>query len=74
MVRVHDGRAVLDDGSGVPDGDYYTMQEFAIINGVSEEAVRVWKKRGQIDAVEIFGRPYIPVKTEIRLKNKPRFC
>ena len=74
MIRIQDGRMILPGESEVPDGDYCTMQEFAIVHGVTDEAVRVWKKRGQIDAVEINGKPYIPVKTEIRHKYKPRFC
>ena len=73
MIKIQAGRMILPGDLDAPDGDYYTMQEFAIINGVTDEAVRVWKRRGQIDTVEINGKPYIPAQSPIRRKYKSHF-
>ena len=60
MVEVKDGKAFERPVFGIPDGKYYSIDEYCIIYNVSEPAVRKWKSRGQIRAVTIFGRNYIP--------------
>ncbi len=70
MLRVKNGKAILSEGSALPDGEYCTITEFAVVHGVGEPTVRAWKRRGQIDFVELNGRLYIPITSPIRVRGK----
>lgn len=62
MVEVKGGKAFGKSVYGVPDGRYYPIDEYCMIYNTDPVTVRRWKSRGQIRAVIIFGKNYIPEK------------
>ena len=58
------------DPTGVPDGKYYTIKEFAEKLDVDENLVRVWIKRRQVSVEYFYGRVYIPENAVVRFKHK----
>lgn len=58
MVEFRDGRMSTD--CDIPDGMYYTIEEFAELYDVPESSVRTWINRGQLPFVHCYGRTYIP--------------
>ena len=62
MVEFRDGSIVSDEyiTHDIPDGFYYSQEEFAEIMDVSPGIVRVWVSRGIVPAVHYYGRTYIP--------------
>lgn len=60
MLEIRDGKALGRDVFGVPDGRYYSIEEYCVAYNVTKSAVRKWKSRGQIRAVIVFGKNYIP--------------
>ena len=54
----------LPKGSeNVPDGEYWTVREYAENENKTENAVRTWIKRGQLKAYKINGKLYIEIGT-----------
>ena len=49
----------LTGGPMTLEGIYVSAARYAEENDVSEEEIRVWKKRGRLNAVTIFGRIYV---------------
>ena len=47
------------DGAMATDGIYIPAARFAEENDVSDEAIRVWKRRGQLETIVIFGKIYV---------------
>ena len=41
------------------DGIYVSLARYAEENDISEGVVRVWKNRGKLETVVIFGRVYV---------------
>ena len=62
MVEVKGGKASGKSVYGVPDGNYYSLEEYCVIYNLTEEQVRKWRQRGHIRAVTIYGKVYIPDK------------
>ena len=60
MVTVEKGKISGKSVYGIPDGRYYSIDEYCAIYNLSDVTVRKWKERGQIRAVVIFGKNYIP--------------
>ncbi len=60
MIIVENNTALGKNVFGVPDGRYYTVDEYCIINGTTPEQVRQWRHRGHIESVKILGRIFIP--------------
>ena len=49
-----------DEKTDIPDGEYYTVPELAEKLDVPQVRVRQWIKRGNLAAVNFYGRNYIP--------------
>lgn len=49
----------LSSDTEATDGIYVSSARYADENDVSEGEIRVWKKRGRLNAVTIFGRIYV---------------
>lgn len=49
----------LTSGTEATDGIYVSSARYAEENDVSEGEIRVWKKRGKLNAVTLFGRIYV---------------
>lgn len=47
------------EGAMATDGIYIPAARFAEENDVSDEAIRVWKRRGQLESIVIFGKIYV---------------
>lgn len=47
------------EGAMATDGVYIPAARFAEENDVSDEAIRVWKRRGQLETIVIFGKIYV---------------
>lgn len=58
MVEFRDGWMSVD--SDIPNGNYYTIEEYADMYDVPESSIRTWINRGQVPAVHCYGRTYIP--------------
>ena len=59
-----------DEKTDIPDGSYMTIKEFAEEMDVSESLVRMWIIRGNITAIDYYGRKLIPNGTIVRFSNK----
>lgn len=59
-----------DEKTAIPDGSYMTIKEFAEKMDVSENLVRVWIMRGNITALDYYGRKLIPKNAIVRFSNK----
>ena len=59
-----------DEKTDIPDGSYMTIKEFAEEMDVSEGLVRMWIMRGNITAIDYYGRKLIPNGTIVRFSNK----
>ena len=46
-------------GEEATDGIYISAARFAEENDISDEVIRVWKRRGQLETIVIFGRIYV---------------
>ena len=60
MIEISGGKLYGKSVYGVPDGTYYGLEEYCVIYNLTQEQVRKWRERGQIRAVTVFGRSYIP--------------
>lgn len=69
MVEFRDGHIVDESYGDIPDGLYYTQQEFAELLDVPESTVRVWVNRGIVTCVRYYGRTYIPENVLFSYKN-----
>lgn len=49
----------LTSGTEATDGVYISVARYAEENDVSEGMVRIWKNRGKLETVSIFGRVYV---------------
>lgn len=60
-------------GAEATDGIYIPLARFAEENDVSEGMVRIWKNRGKLETVTIFGRVYVKKDSlpATRRYNKP---
>ena len=63
MIRFKNGHP--DDGSDIPDGEYYTVPEFAAKYDVPDATVRIWVNRGQLSCEHYYGRVFIPEGAQI---------
>lgn len=52
-------------GEDIPDGEYYTISEFAELYDIPESSVRTWLNRGQLSCINCYGRTYIPKDAEV---------
>lgn len=59
-----------DEKTDIPDGVYMTVKEFANKMDVSESLARMWIMRGNITAIDYYGRKLIPKGTIVRFSNK----
>ena len=41
------------------DGIYVSLARFAEENDIHESSIRVWRKRGKLETVSIFGKVYV---------------
>lgn len=64
MIEIIDGKALGKTIYGIPDGRYYSIQEYCIIYNLNNSTVRKWKERGHIRAVQVFGKSFIPENQE----------
>lgn len=46
-------------GTEATDGNYVSLARYAEENDISDGMVRIWKKRGKLETVVIFGRVYV---------------
>ena len=71
MVVVKDG---IVDGKrvSVPDGKYYSTEEWCIVYGTTDAQVRQWKSRGVLQGVKIFGRNFFAENAEPIHKKRGR--
>jgi hypothetical protein len=60
MISVEKGAVLGKPVDGVPDGRYYSVEEYCIMNGTTPEQVRQWRHRGHIESVKMLGRIFIP--------------
>lgn len=65
MITVKDGKVLKKPVEGVPDGRYYSVVEYCIMNGTTPEQVRQWRHRGRIESVKMLGRIFIPEHYEV---------
>lgn len=71
MIHVENGH-IITEQTDIPDGEYCTLQEFAIVNGCCTDTVKTWKKRGKIQTIEILGRHYVLISEPIIARKYPR--
>ena len=63
-----------DSGTDATDGIYVSLARYAEENDISEGMVRIWKNRGKLETVVIFGRVYVKkdsLPATRRYKKKP---
>ena len=67
MTEFRNGHPVKE--TGIPDGEYYTLSEFAEEFDIPEGTLRVWVHRGILLSENYYGRTYIPAHAEIMHKK-----
>ena len=67
-------KETADSNKEATDGIYVSLARYAEENDISEGMVRIWKNRGKLETVVIFGRVYVKkdsLPATRRYKKKP---